>query len=109
MNNLEAVVKRAKRDIAHKYVYVMMPIPQLQVLIDGLEALQEYADDEGMRVSDAIAERDGWEREVERLSAELSQLQREVEEKDDALSYAMNQIQIKESHIRKMEGSHAAS
>lgn len=68
MINLETVVKRAKRDIELKYVYVMMPIPQLQTLIDGLEALQ-----------------------------------RELDEKDDAISYAMNQIQIKESHIRKME------
>lgn len=94
--NIDTLITKMKRDIELKYVYVMMPIPQLQVLIDGLEALQEYADDEGMRVSDAIAERDGWEREVERL-------QRELEEKDDALTYAMNQIQIKTDYIRKIE------
>lgn len=72
MNQLEAVVKRAKRDIELKYVYVMMPIPQLQTLLDGLEELQQ-----------------------------------EVEAKDDALTYAMNQIQIKESHIRKIEKGHS--
>jgi len=71
MNNLEQVIKRAKRDIAHKYVYVMMPIPQLQTLLNAIEDLQQ-----------------------------------EVEEMGDAVAYAMNQIQIKESHIRKMEESH---
>ncbi|RCW44247.1 hypothetical protein [Paenibacillus prosopidis] len=74
MNQLEEVIKRAKRDIELKYVYVMMPIPQLQTLLTGLE-----------------------------------ELQRELEEKDDAIAYAMNQIQIKESHIRKMEESHEPS
>ena len=39
----------------------------------------------------------------------LEALQRELDEKDDAISYAMNQIQIKESHIRKMEESREAS
>lgn len=72
MNNLEQVVQRAKEDIAKKYVFVHMPIPQLQTLLDGLESLK-----------------------------------RELDEKDDAIAYAMNQIQIKESHIRKMEEPHA--
>ncbi|CAM4100154.1 hypothetical protein L1N85_10835 [Paenibacillus alkaliterrae] len=72
--NLQQIIQRAKRDIELKYVYVMMPIPQLQTLLNAIEDLQQ-----------------------------------EVEERDDAISYAMNQIQIKESHIRKLEESHAAS
>lgn len=95
MNNLEQVVNRAKRDIELKYVYVMMPIPQLQTLLDGLEALEKEVDkyhklhDEGY--------------------SEMRLMQQEIEAKEDALTYAMNQIQIKESHIRKMEATHAAS
>ena len=41
--------------------------------------------------------------ELQTLLDGLEALQREVDEKDDALAYAMNQIQIKESHIRKLE------
>lgn len=79
MTELEKVVQRAKSDIAKKYVFVHMPIPQLETLLAGLEALQEYADDEGMRVSDAIAERDGWEKEVERLRAEHTAMKAALE------------------------------
>lgn len=38
--NLDQVVQRAKADIAKKYVYVMMPIPQLETLLNGLEELK---------------------------------------------------------------------
>lgn len=123
MNQLEAVIQRAKRDIAHKYVYVMMPIPQLQVLIDGLEEAQRenermYTTNNSLQARYNVRGERIEELELElkilkedRMAAikDLESLQREIDEKDDAISYAMNQIQIKESHIRKMEAIHAAS
>lgn len=99
MNQLEAVIKRAKRDIELKYVYVMMPIPQLQVLIDGLEEAQKECEYWKGYGEESVRMHEQW-------VDERKELQRELEEKDDALTYAMNQIQIKESHIRKIEKEH---
>lgn len=40
MNELQKVVQRAKADIAKQYVFVHMPIPQLETLLAGLEEQQ---------------------------------------------------------------------
>ncbi|WP_028609206.1 hypothetical protein [Paenibacillus harenae] len=40
MIELEQVVQRAKSDIAKQYVFVHMPIPQLETLLSGLEEAQ---------------------------------------------------------------------
>lgn len=42
--NLDQVVQRAKSDIAKGYVYVMMPIPQIETLLAGLEEQQREID-----------------------------------------------------------------
>lgn len=96
-NDLQAVVNKMKRDIELNYVYVMMKPNDLQTLIDEIEALREHW----------FQERELAKLQKEHLRNELEKLQRELDEKDDAISYAMNQIQIKESHIRKMEESYA--
>lgn len=96
MNNLEAVVTKMKRDIELKYVYVMMKPDELQTLIDEIEALREHW----------VQEREVAKLQKEYLRTELVALQRELDEKDDAISYAMNQIQIKETHIRNIEKDH---
>ena len=49
-NDLQAVIDRAKSDIARKYVYVMMPIPQIETLLNGLEDLQR----ENERMKEAL-------------------------------------------------------
>lgn len=108
-NDLQAVIDRAKADIAKNYVFVHMPIPQLETLLKGLEEAEK---DRIHAIKLMLAEqskRSEYEQCNVDLEARIEALQRELEEKDDAISYAMNQIQIKESHIRKMEGSHAAS
>lgn len=49
-NDLQAVIDRAKADIARKYVFVHMPIPQLETLIAGLEDLKR----ENERMKEAL-------------------------------------------------------
>lgn len=40
MKDLQQVIERAKADIAKQYVFVHMPIPQLETLLAGFEGLQ---------------------------------------------------------------------
>ena len=49
-NDLQAVIERAKADIAKKYVFVHMPILMLETLIAGFEDLQR----ENERMKEAL-------------------------------------------------------
>lgn len=106
MNNLQQVVQRAKADIAKGYVFVHMPIPQLETLLSGLEEAQreiEGLEQNNSTLMRAIHTNSAWLRKIE---SEHTAMKEALERIDGA---TMSMFATKEDMVRYIKGvSHSS-
>lgn len=108
MTELEQVVQRAKADIAKGYVFVHMPIPQLETLLSGLEEAQREIENKDEELERIQLDANDYRDEYEALNRRFVELDKSAGETLDLLHDSSRTISEKNGQIDHLRAEHTA-